>query len=585
MAGGMYETLLHLFAVRQKKNEQTTLAFIVALIGLGLVFSSFHLIRQFSHWFRRRYGRSMMPYYLVAVPRTIRKWSLRRVVGVPSLGHASVVTIYFVVNVVCLFVNMDRKGLGTTTNIASRSGWLATANLLFVIFFALKNTPLAFLTAWSYERLNCLHRVCGYGALVHTIIHASCYSYYFTNTGQASILLRTSDIMGIVAGGSWVLLVLAAIFIRPWWYELFYYLHVILWVVSLITLGLHRPDLSSKVAIGTVVAGAMWGMDRLIRLVRMVFYTVNNTATLTPLSNGGTRVTLAKPPVGGIPGKHTFLWIPQIRLFQTHPFTIASAEPLEFVIASRDGFTGALHKYAVANPGVRLRASIEGPYGTLPDASAFETVVLIAGGSGASFIFGLAQALLRTKATNHVVTQKVVFVWIVKHNSQLEWFSDHFITLRNDPRFSVQVFVTRSSPPPPPLAPLRSDTTLQSQDEEKKGPRSFAGDDYERRQHLHAASSDSSIDLEKSSPPSDGESTLGADADPSIDEKKVLIEYQRPDIPGLIREVVGEAAAQESILIAGCGPGKLMDVMRETTADCIRWDGPSIELHCEKYGW
>lgn len=126
---------------------------------------------------------------------------------------------------------------------------------------------------------------------------------------------------------------------------------------------------------------------------------------------------------------------------------------------------------------------------------------------------------------------------------------------------------------------------MQNQDEEKKGTRGFEGDNYERRQHVHAASSDSSIDLEKSSPRSDGESTLGADADASIDEKKVLIEYQRPDIPGLIREVVGEAAAQESILIAGCGPGKLMDVMRETTADCIRWDGPSIELHCEKYGW
>ncbi|KAG5965367.1 hypothetical protein E4U58_002866 [Claviceps cyperi] len=390
--------------------------------------------------------------------------------------------------------------------------------------------------------------------------------------------------MGIVAGGSWVLLVLAAIFIRPWWYELFYYIHVLLWVVSLITLGLHRPDLSSKVAIGTVVAGAMWGMDRLFRLFRMIFYTVNNSATLTPLSDGGTRVTLAKPPIGGIPGKHTFLWIPQIRLFQTHPFTIASAEPLEFVIASRDGFTGALHKYAVANPGLRLRASIEGPYGTLPDASAFETVVLIAGGSGASFIFGLAQALLRTKVTSHVVTQKVVFVWIVKHNSQLEWFSDHSITLRNDPRFSVQVFVTRSSPPPPPLPILHCGTTVQYQDGEKKGTRSLAEDDCERMQHLHVASSDSSIDLEKSSPPSDGESTLGLGADADT-EKKVLIEYQRPDIPLLIREVVGEAAAQESILIAGCGPGKLMDVMRETTADCIRWDGPSIELHCEQYGW
>lgn len=224
--------------------------------------------------------------------------------------------------------------------------------------------------------------------------------------------------MGIVAGVSWVLLGLAAIFIRRWWYELFYYLHIILWMVSIVSIGLHQPQLATKVAIGTVVAGSMWGLDRLVRFARLMLYAVNNSATLTPLPNGGTRVTLAKPPMRAMSGKHALLWIPRIRLFQTHPFTIASADPLEFVIASHDGFTGALHKYAVENPGARLKASIEGPYGTVPDPWAFETVVLVAGGSGASFTFGLAQALLRRMTSN--ICRRVVFVWVVKHNCKLK---------------------------------------------------------------------------------------------------------------------------------------------------------------------
>lgn len=294
---------------------------------------------------------------------------------------------------------------------------LAIANLLFVIFFALKNTPLAFLTAWSYERLNCLHRIAGYAAVAHTIIHASCYSYYFCSINMCSRLLQTSDIFGIVAGLCWVLLALAAIFIRRWWYEMFYYIHVILWIVSIVAVALHQPVLANKIPIATVVAGSMWGLDRVIRFVRLMIHSTNNTATLTPLPNGGTRVTLAKPPMGAISGKHCFLWIPRIRLFETHPFTIAAADPLEFVVASHDGFTGDLHKYAIENPGVPLKASIEGPYGTVPDPSAFETVVLVAGGSGASFTFGLAHALLGRVTSN--TTKRVVFVWVVKYNCKL----------------------------------------------------------------------------------------------------------------------------------------------------------------------
>ncbi|KAG6012337.1 hypothetical protein E4U54_007599 [Claviceps lovelessii] len=527
-----------------------------------------------------------MPSFLATIPRTIRRLSHRRMIGVESLGHATIVTIYLVFNVVALFVN-NKNSLDKISNIAARSGCLAVANLIFVIFFALKNTPLAFLTAWSYERLNCLHRVCGYAALVHTIIHGSCYSYYFLHDGRPEILLRPSDIMGIVAGGSWVLLGLSAVFVRRWWYELFYYLHIILWLVSIVALGFHQPMFAEKWVIGTIIAGSMWGLDRLIRFVRLVLYAVNNSATLTPLPNGGTRVILAKPPLIATPGKHAFLWIPHIRLVQTHPFTIVSADPMEFVIASQDGFTGALHKYAVANPGACLKASIEGSYGTVPDPSVFETAVLVAGGSGASFIFGLAQALSQKMTRTKVMTRKVVLVWVVKHRDQLEWFSDHLSTLGNDSLFSIEIFVTRSRPQTPTLPPLEVDV-VGDKDDEKAMMRGDVAPDGSNVPETYTSKSQSPVDSEKSQKSlgrSDSESTLAGDAGHSMDLKNMVVRYRRPNVAELIRQAVGNTAAHERILVSGCGPTKLMDVMRETTADCIRSDGPSIELHCESFGW
>lgn len=290
---------------------------------------------------------------------------------------------------------------------------LSLTNMLFSVFLALKNTPLAWLTAWSYERLNILHRYSGFFAVLHMIIHACSYSAYFASKGQPEMLTMQSSIYGILAGSSFFLLGLSGIVLRPWWYELFYYVHIIFFILAAVMTGLHQPSIVDGFLIITALAGGMWALDRLIRVFRLVFYSANNKVTLTPLPRGGTRVTLAKPPLGALSGKHCFLWIPAIRSFETHPFTITAMDPLEFVVTAHDGFTKELRDRAVAQPGVELKASVEGSYGTFPKPSSFDNVVLIAGGTGASFTFGAAfNALKQLKEKD---TSKIMFIWTVRH--------------------------------------------------------------------------------------------------------------------------------------------------------------------------
>lgn len=288
--------------------------------------------------------------------------------------------------------------------------------MVVVMFLSLKNTPLAAITPWSYERLNVLHQVSGYTTVAFVIIHTSCYTSYFVGQGRNSRLLYQDEIYGMVAGLSFLMLGFVGGVVRRWYYELFYYLHIIFTVLGLTMTGLHQPEFAKKAFVATSVAGALWGADRLIRLCRLVAYSTNNTATLTPLPNGGTRVSLAKAPIGADSGKHGFLWIPAVRKFETHPFTIAAMNPLEFVVASYDGFTCDLHKYAVEHPGATLKASVEGAYGTLPDPVEYDKVVLIAGGSGASFTFGVLQSMLRRLKDDD--KKEVIFVWIVRHQCE-----------------------------------------------------------------------------------------------------------------------------------------------------------------------
>ena len=48
---------------------------------------------------------------------------------------------------------------------------LAVGNLCFTVLLSIKNTPLAFLTGYSHERLNVLHRTTGTVTITCSILH------------------------------------------------------------------------------------------------------------------------------------------------------------------------------------------------------------------------------------------------------------------------------------------------------------------------------------------------------------------------------------------------------------------------------
>lgn len=445
---------------------------------------------------------------------------------------------------------------------------MALLNMLLGVFLALKNTPLAFLTAWSYERLNVLHRYAGLYAVLHMIIHACCYSAYFAEEGEGSMLTSNTSIYGTIAGSCFFILGLTGIFLRKRWYELFYYTHIILFALSVVMTGLHQPSFVDGLLVMTVLCGSMWFLDRLIRFGRLVLYSTNNSVTLTPLPHGGTRVTLAKAPIAAKSGKHCFLWIPAIRGLETHPFTISAMDPLEFVVTSHDGFTKDLHDRAVAHPGVPLRASVEGSYGTFPSAKNFDKVVMVAGGTGASFTFGVALNALKELKENS--NTKIMFIWTVRHRSLLGWYKEHLWTLSRDSRVSVHIYVTKGTQPfrtgPPSVTESerrRFDGEITSTNNSSAS--SVSGDAEKTAASVHESVAESDMDL----------NTFAGSP----------ITWKRAEVPSIIRGVVSETSKDQSVLVMGCGPSALMKQVRNTTAECVTVSGPTVELHCEEFGW
>lgn len=216
---------------------------------------------------------------------------------------------------------------------------VAASNIAFITFLSLKNTPLGFLTGYSYERLN-VHQVAGYCTITWSMLHAVVYVAAWSKTNSLPNLLEKSQVMGIISGFAMLAILGTALLLRKLRYEVFYIVHIIMFMLILIiVVGMHRPDLSRKTLVIILFAASIWVFDRVLRFLRISLLSLGNTATVTPLPFGGTRIMLRRSPGCATPGSHCFLWIPGIRMAETHPFTVVSNNSLEFVIAACDGFT------------------------------------------------------------------------------------------------------------------------------------------------------------------------------------------------------------------------------------------------------
>lgn len=337
---------------------------------------------------------------------------------------------------------------------------------------------------------------------------------------------------------------------------------------------------------------------------------------------------MKKVPARTEAGKHCFVWIPAIRKFESHPFTIHKSNPVEFTVKAHNGFTRDLHRYASDHPGVSVKASIDGPYGTFPDPMEFDKIVLIAGGGGATFTFGLAVNVLeRMKDEAH---KNIVFIWAVRQHGKssmgcilsaismsvwaplfltcyaenLSWFTEQLEFLKthaHSPKVDVSLYVTRS-PTSPSQTPQQQGTATGSASQsslDAPSPPLSPTVDVEKAgaPQLPAPTRQPALsekDLEKELEQvietrvehhSASEKDGGAAATTFSHASQHVVKAGRPDLASVIRNAVTTTPSNQRVLVAACGPDGLMNFVRDHTAKLIRGDGPGVELHCEQFGW
>ncbi|RKF77565.1 Ferric reductase transmembrane component 5 [Golovinomyces cichoracearum] len=373
--------------------------------------------------------------------------------------------------------------------------------------------------------------------------------------GKVSIIGEKVQILGITSGLSLLVILFTAVSLRKHHYEAFYFLHILMAASVLILAILHRPRLlRTKSSFILIFTGIVWTLDRFLRFTKYFIYGLKNTAIITPLPHKGTRVVFSKFPKSAVPGQHFFIWLPGIRAFETHPFTCLSTNPGEFIISAHNGFTRSLYEHALKEPGAILRASLDGPYGTVPDLKVFSKVLFIAGGSGASSTCSLATHLVRKLE----YSTKTSIDFTLK---MIGWTYSYIDILASSPNVTLQIHVTQKE--------CESSLTSSS---------SNFSDPEKNLQALNSLDGLCNANVEIKNKPISSTSRF-------YDKISPKIISGRPNLNSIISQAVNTASTAERIAIVACGPSDMMSNVREITARNIHPKGPSLQLFSEQFGW
>ncbi|KAI0777446.1 iron reductase [Trametes elegans] len=478
-----------------------------------------------------------------------------------------------------------------------RAGAIATSQFPLVTALGTKNNVIAYITGVSYDKLNYVHRMTARVVFVLLWVHggSKARTGFLTPQAYDEWFIR----VGLTALIAFTLLILVSLRpVRAQLYEIFYFTHFLTVLYDHAPRGYFHAN-SERAGSYIWPSFLVWGLDRIIRLARLVYYNhlyfgisscanpKRLDASAELLSPHFVRLHLKRPPhFTWTPGQTAFLTMPGVSGFplEAHPFTIASVdsryqldgaqtpcvpsdaeksvgageegdatpywEELVFLINVREGFTRRLA--AIAAKDERTTVLVDGPYGFSPDLDNDDTVVLVAGGSGVSFTLSTFLGVLSHVQHGKSRCRRLVFIWSIREASHIEWISKAVTKALelapSDIDISIRLFVTSGNVQPhPPGRAWNEDDSVHSSEGTAVG---------------------------KSRPSS------------LLNFEAVQVLQGRPDLHAILREEVEATSGRISVTVCGSqGIAQACRAALRIPMSNTLNGGPSVILHVESFGY
>lgn len=262
----------------------------------------------------------------------------------PSRAMTLWIILYLIVNILASSVGFRSVQPNTwyaTRNpeiaayVGNRAGVLSFANMALATLFAARNNPLLYLSGWDQTTQLTFHRWAARVAILQAIIHSVVYTAdYVAYKGENTFSTEAAKPYfwwGIIATTAMGLMIgFSALPLRAYAYEFFLISHIILVIITLLGCWYHIAEEFSKkwgYEVWLYIAFAFWSYDRLVRIIKTVYYSLSKRPVARLEAVVGTNAVmmtiLLRKPLRAGPGKHTYVHFPSsAKFWESHPFTI-----------------------------------------------------------------------------------------------------------------------------------------------------------------------------------------------------------------------------------------------------------------------
>ncbi|EGD92822.1 ferric-chelate reductase [Trichophyton tonsurans CBS 112818] len=343
--------------------------------------------------------------------------------------------------------NTKEVVFGSSPPLAIRAGWIALGLLPFVIALASKANWIAALTGTSHEKIQIFHQWASWAMFVLGLVHICPIIIYHVQRGDMQQKWKTSmhywtGVVTIIVQAylTWF----SVPIIRKRFYEFFKATHFFAAIVYVIFLFIHC-DFRLTSWDYFIATAVVYLPCLLFVQIRTLFINRLCLATVDVLPCGLIRVTTTCS-ISWKPGQHIFLRFLGLgaHCLTTHPFTIASLPQAEssnktnemtLYVKPYEGITQTLSDSARDVSSLKLRVLLEGPYGGISfgSMSRFDSILIITGGSGASFSFPVVEDVLRSCATedsaDQVKGKTLNIIYAARSSLMAQWYEEKIRTL------------------------------------------------------------------------------------------------------------------------------------------------------------
>ncbi|KAI9068058.1 hypothetical protein FKP32DRAFT_1642960 [Trametes sanguinea] len=328
--------------------------------------------------------------------------------------------------------------MGHSPPIATRCGWISIAIMPFLILFATKINPIGMVVGVSHEKLQVYHRWAAWIMYITALIHTFPFIVQEIRLGKMSTDWATQPWYwtGVAALVPQTWLVFMSVGpIRNRYYEIFKKLHFVASGVFVSALFVHcNFSLTSWDYFWATAA--LYGVSWLARQGRTIYNGVRHNASFEALPEDMVKITVPTT-LSWRPGQHYFVRFLDLGIHAatSHPFTVATladdvdaekgVNVMEIYARVRGGITARMAALCAAGGLRSSRVLLDGPYGGIEgDLRLYDRVLLLAGGSGATFVVPLFLEILSKKTDTVRRCRTVHLVWAVRTPGALSWFED-----------------------------------------------------------------------------------------------------------------------------------------------------------------